>query len=282
MYIKKDVADQIWKYGAQPAAAQQSTEVDPYQGKTITLAANQIIDTSVVNPPMNAPRAMAFAPDGTFYVADSRNNRILHFDASGALINQWGTPSGNNANNPNPDAPASTFNEPWGVAVGLDGSVYVADTWNYRIQKFSANGQFIKMWSTFGTANPKDTFYGPRGLAVDAQGRVYVVDTGNKRVVIFDADGNYLTEFGSAGLDSGQFDEPVGIAIDSTGILYITDTWNQRIQTFTPSQSSAGLQFTPLKQWDVVGWNGNRWIINRSSQWIITVMFLSPILKTIG
>ncbi len=255
MYIKKEVAAQIWKYGAQPVA-QQSTVVDPYQGKTITLAANQIIDTNIVNPPLNAPRSLAFASDGTFYVADSRNDRILHFDASGTLINQWGTPSGNNANNPNPSAPPSTFNEPWGVAVGQDGSVYVADTWNYRIQKFSASGQFIKMWSTFGQATPQDTFYGPRGLAVDAQGRLYVVDTGNKRIVIFDADGNYITEFGSAGLDPGQFDEPVGIAIDSTGSLYITDTWNQRIQSFTSSLNANSLQFTPLKQWDVVGWNG--------------------------
>jgi DNA-binding beta-propeller fold protein YncE len=81
-----------------------------------------------------------------------------------------------------------------------------------------------------------------------------VVDTGNKRIVVFDADGNYVTQFGTAGLDPGQFDEPVDIAIDSQGVIYITDTWNQRIQSFTASAD--GLTFTPLKQWDVVGWNG--------------------------
>lgn len=255
MYIKKDVAEQIWKYGAQPTV-QQSIEVDPYQGKTTTLVANLIINTAINNIPMNSPRSLAFAPDGTFYVADSRNNRILHFEAGGNLINEWGASSGNDTNNPNPTAPPSTFNEPWGVAVGQGGAVYVADTWNYRIQKFSASGQFIKMWSSFGQTNPQETFYGPRGLAVDSQGRLYVVDTGNKRIVVFDPDGNYLTQFGSAGLDPGQFDEPVGIAIDSNDILYIADTWNQRIQTFVPSTTGGDLQFTPLKQWDVVGWNG--------------------------
>jgi predicted membrane-bound mannosyltransferase/sugar lactone lactonase YvrE len=255
MYIKKDVAEQIWKYGA-PPSIQQPAEVDPYQGKTITLAADQVIAPAELNPPLNAPRSMAFAPDGSFYVADSRNHRILHFDASGALLNQFGSPSGNDVSNPNPAAPPATFNEPWGVAVGLDGSVYVADTWNYRIQKFSPSGQFIKMWSTYGPADQQGTFYGPRGIAVDPQGHVYVVDTGNKRIVVFDADGNYITEFGSAGLDPGLFDEPVGIAIDAQGVLYITDTWNQRIQTFTTSQGANGLQVTPLKQWDVVGWNG--------------------------
>jgi sugar lactone lactonase YvrE len=55
-------------------------------------------------------------------------------------------------------------------------------------------------------------------------------------------------------LDPGQFDEPVGITIDANGIVYIADTWNQRVQSFT--QSADGLSFTPLKQWDVVGWAG--------------------------
>ncbi|HNO83992.1 MAG TPA: 6-bladed beta-propeller, partial [Anaerolineales bacterium] len=98
--------------------------------------------------------------------------------------------------------------------------------------------------------------YGPRGLAVDAQGRVYVTDTGNKRVVVFDADGNFITQFGSAGLDAGQFDEPVGITVDKNGTVYVVDTWNQRIQTFTAVETAGALTFLPAKQWDVYGWFG--------------------------
>ncbi|HEY9152340.1 MAG TPA: 6-bladed beta-propeller, partial [Anaerolineales bacterium] len=252
MYIRKDVAEQTWKYGVTPS--QQAAQVDPYQGKTVTLNASAIIDSTKLSTPMNAPRALAIAPDGSIYVADSRNNRILHFDPSGNLINQWGTSSGNDPSHPNPTAPASTFNEPWGVAVGLDGSVYVTDTWNNRIQKFMASGQFIKMWSTATPGNQADVFYGPRGLAMDSKGHLYVADTGNKRIVVFDANGNYLAQFGSAGLDPGQFDEPVGVTVDANGNVYVTDTWNQRVQTF--SQSPDGLTFTPLKQWDVAGWYG--------------------------
>jgi predicted membrane-bound mannosyltransferase/DNA-binding beta-propeller fold protein YncE len=253
MYIKKDVAQQIWKYGVAPSA-QPAAAVDPYQGKTITLAADPIISAAAVTPPMNAPRAIAFAPDGSFYVADSRNHRILHFDGTGQLVQQWGAPSGNSLNNPNPSAAPGTFNEPWGVAVGPDGAVLVTDTWNYRVQKFTSDGQFLKMWSSFGTGAQQETFYGPRGIAVDGSGHVYVVDTGNKRIVVFDENGAYITQFGSAGLDPGKFDEPVGIAIDAGGIIYVTDTWNQRVQSFTPSPD--GLAFTPLRQWDVAGWSG--------------------------
>ncbi|MGA7194186.1 MAG: flippase activity-associated protein Agl23 [Anaerolineales bacterium] len=250
MYIRKDVAEQIWKYGVAPI--QQAAQVDPYQGKTITLNANEIIDSTKLSVPMNAPRALAVASDGSIYVADSRNNHILHFDPSGTLINQWGTSSGNDPSHPNPAAPPSTFNEPWGVAVGPDGSVYVTDTWNNRIEKFSASGQFIKIWNT--VSSPTDVFYGPRGITVDAKGHVYIADTGNKRIVVFDSDGNFLAQFGSAGLDPGQFDEPVGVTLDANGNVYVTDTWNQRVQTF--SQSPDGLTFTPLKQWDVAGWYG--------------------------
>jgi uncharacterized protein (TIGR03663 family) len=253
MYIKKDVARQVWKYGVSPVE-EVGSEIDPYEGKIISLSADPIIPASVVTPPMNAPRAMAFAPNGSFYIADSRNNRILHFDPDGGLINQWGTSSGNASNNPSPSGPEGTFNEPWGVAVGSDGSVYVSDTWNYRIQKFTSTGRFLTMWSTFGSGATQETFYGPRGLAVDAQDRVFVMDTGNKRVVVFNEDGTYLTQFGGAGLDPGQFDEPVGIAIDTTGVIYIVDTWNQRIQAFTPSED--GMTFTPLRQWDVSAWYG--------------------------
>ena len=151
-------------------------------------------------------------------------------------------------------APGGTFYEPWGVAVGPDGSVYVTDTWNHRVEKFTADGQFITMWGYFGQAEQPEAFWGPRGIAVDSQGRVFVVDTGNKRVVIFGPNGEPVTSFGSSGFDPGQFDEPVGIAFTSDGLVVITDTWNQRIQVFQPD--AGGTSFTPIRQWDVSAWYG--------------------------
>ena len=198
------------------------------------------------------PRAMmAFAPDGTMYVADSRNNRIQHLARmADKLIDQWGT----FADVSKGAAPGGTFYEPWGVAVGPDGSVYVADTWNNRIQKFTADGKFVSMWGYFGQAEKPEAFWGPRGLAFDSQGRLYVTDTGNKRVVVFDANGNAITQFGSGGADPGQFDEPVGIAIDRDGKVYIADTWNQRVQVMAPD--ATGKTFTPVTSWAINGWFG--------------------------
>jgi predicted membrane-bound mannosyltransferase/sugar lactone lactonase YvrE len=255
LYIRKDVVSQIWNYGTTPA---ETVDIkDPTEGKAISLDADLIIGADQAEPVMlNAPRSLAFAPDGTFYVADSRDNRIVHLDASGKMLGTWGTgtPDCPYASAPAVNPAIGTFCEPWGVAVGPDGSVYVSDTWNHRIQKFTPDGQPITAWGQYGQADQPDGFWGPRGIAVDAEGNVYVADTGNKRIVVFDAQGTYKTEFGSAGLDPGQFDEPVGIAIDSDGLVYVTDTWNQRVQVFEPNEDKT--LFTPTRQWDVFGWYG--------------------------
>jgi DNA-binding beta-propeller fold protein YncE len=219
------------------------------------LAAEQIFSGERYPRGLNAPRSIAHGNNADFYIADSRNHRILHIASDGSLLHEWGTFGDAVTGN----APIGTFNEPWGVAVGPDGSVYVTDTWNHRVQKFTSDGQPLLMWGQYGqpaAGNPASlsSFWGPRGIAVDANGNVLVADTGNKRIVVFDKDGNYLTEFGSAGFDPGQFDEPVGIAIAPNGTVYVTDTWNQRVQAFTPSQD--GKFYFPTLQWDINGWFG--------------------------
>ena len=251
MYIRKDVVSMIWEYGAAPVTLEPT--IDPYEANTIRLEADLVVYGNEQFT-LNSPRDLAFAPDGTFYVADSRNHRILHLDQDGKLIHSWGEFAASDFNNNSP-APEGSFNEPWGVAVGPDGSVYVADTWNSRIQKFTSDGQFVTMWGTFGAAESRYHFWGPRGVAVDEQGRVFVTDTGNKRVVIFDSNGNDLAAFGGAGLGVGQFDEPVGIEVDDRGRVYIADTWNKRIQIMLPDGDS--LTYPTHITWDVDAWYGD-------------------------
>jgi len=238
MYIRKDVASQIWQYGATTGSA--TIGVDPYAEGTIELAPLQTI--SEVG--LNNPKGIAMAPDGTIFVADTGNHRIVHLSSEGVTLGQWGSEG----------AEQGQFNQPWDVAVDQDGNVYVADTWNHRIQKFTGTGSFITAWGFYGLAESPDAYYGPRGITIDSQGNVLLTDTGNKRVVVFSPDGEFIEEFGSVGYQLGEFDEPVGIESSPVNnTIFVADTWNQRIQTFEYIQDFG---YAPSNSWDIDGWYG--------------------------
>ena len=248
MFIRKDVAAKIWEFGISPEP--EAPRVDPYEGGLVDLQPELVISIGG-ELPFNAPRDIATAPDGTLFVADSRNHRIVHLDTQGLFLNAWG----GYGNVLDGEIQGGLFNEPWGVAVGPDGQVYVADTWNHRIQVFTQEGEFLWMWNTFDVLGTVDGFWGPRGIAVDKDNRVFVTDTGKQRVVIFDSQGNYLTQFGGVGLEAGKLDEPVGIDIAEDGRVYIADTWNYRVQVFAPDAS--GMQYQSVNMWDVDAWSSD-------------------------
>ena len=245
LYIRKDIAARVWNYGS-PDVEFVDILADPYEGKELTLSADISLDQlNLLNP-----RNVEVAPDGTLYVLDTGNHRVLHLSTEGEIFNSWGefgtTESGGGA--------GGTFNEPWGITIGPDGNIFIADTWNHRIQKFTPDGAFLTSWGKFGQRETPDSFWGPRDVAIDDHGHVYVSDTGNKRIVVFDIDGQFLAEFGDTGLGDGQFDEPSGLALDAEGNLYVADTWNQRIQVFSPDANGIAQYF--LLKWDLEGWYG--------------------------
>ncbi|OGO32167.1 MAG: hypothetical protein A2Z16_02270 [Chloroflexi bacterium RBG_16_54_18] len=250
LYVRKDVAAQLWNYGVAPSEIDLGPQ-DPFtEEKNLELDADRIIGINGTEPgQFQRQRDLALGPDGSLYVADSENHRIQHLSPDGEVLQVWGQ-FGDITQG---QAPAGSFNQPWGIAVAPDGSVYVTDTWNHRLQKFTPDGEFISMWGYFGQAETPQAFWGPRDVAVDSNGRVFITDTGNKRVVVFDGQGNFLTEFGTTGSNLGEFDEPVGIAIDQAGRVFVADTWNQRIQVFTETSPNA---FTPSSSWDLVAWFG--------------------------
>jgi predicted membrane-bound mannosyltransferase/DNA-binding beta-propeller fold protein YncE len=250
LYVRKDVAAQVWNYGVSPTFTEELI-ADPYENKDITLPAELTIGSNGSAPgEFNKPRDIAFSPDGTFYITDTGNHRIQHLNVSGELLHIWGS----FADRSQGDSPPGSFYDPWGIAVDDDGFVYVADTWNHRVQKFSPEGQYITQWGYFGQGESGEAFWGPRDIVYFPEGYLLITDTGNKRVAVFDTNGNFISEFGSAGLLEGQFDEPVGLAMDSEGRIFVADTWNQRVQVFLPDFTN--MLFTFVREWEIVGWYG--------------------------
>jgi len=245
LYVRKDIAAKVWNLGV-PGQDISELTADPYEGKEKTLTAERTVEQLSLSDPRN----VAAAGDGSIYLADTGNNRVIHLSPEGDVLHTWGVSSGSEGES----SGTIRFNEPWGIAVGPGGSVYVADTWNHRIQKFTAEGDFLLSWGQFGQQETPDTFWGPRDVAVDTDGHVYVSDTGNKRIAIFDENGEFLKEFGGAGLGEGQLDEPVGLALDENGNLYVADTWNQRVQVF--EEDGNGIASVYKREWEIDGWYG--------------------------
>ena len=135
-------------------------------------------------------------------------------------------------------APVGQFNYPEGVAVAPDGSVYVVDSDNCRIQRFSATGTFLNAWGSCGSEEGK--FSRPYGVAVASDGTVYVADTYNHRIQRFSATGAFLGKWGSEGSGDGQFVGPYGVAVAPDGTVYVADTYNHRIQRFSATGTFLG------------------------------------------
>ncbi len=111
------------------------------------------------------------------------------------------------------------FNRPFDVLVAPNGDIFVVDghgsDGNNRVQKFSKDGKFIKMWGKTGTGPGE--FLDPHALAMDSQGRLFVGDRKNNRVQIFDQDGNHIASW-------TQFGRPSGLYIDDNDILSSADS----------------------------------------------------------
>jgi len=178
----------------------------------------------------NQPYGVAVDTNGNIYVADTYNNRIQTFTSSGVYIMLWGSSS------PNSGSGEGQFSQPYGVAVDANLYVYVADTGNNRIQKFTSSGVYSTQWGFYAPSegNGNGEFYNPEGVAVDNNGNIYVSDTYNSRIQKFTSAGAYLTQWGGLGNGNGQFDLPAGVTADNNGNVYVTDIYNNRIQKFKP------------------------------------------------
>jgi tripartite motif-containing protein 71 len=163
----------------------------------------------------NEPMDIAY---GSFrvFVTDTLNNRVQKFYTDGDYA---GVIDG-------------SFNQPEGIDV--NSFLWIADTGNNCVKKYSLTGSFIASVGSFGSGQGQ--FNHPSDI-LEYNGYIYIVDQGNSRIQKFNRDSlTYVTEWGSPGNGPGQFNNPSQITVyyDTTGYyLYVTDTGNNRIQRFT-------------------------------------------------
>jgi len=209
------------------------------------------------------PYDIAVDSYGNVYVTDYMG--ITKFDQDGKFSITFGFTGGTG-----PGIAAHSFVD---SSVDYSGtpatSIYIANSPNHCIQKFSSDGTLLKEWGKYG--NLAGQFKFPYDVAVDSIGNVYVADANNSRIQKFDPEGIFLaywpttrpsgididsadnvyaiswlncsiekftsegvllTQWGNCGAEEGQFTSPFRINVSPEGEIYVSDTGNNRIQVF--------------------------------------------------
>jgi outer membrane protein assembly factor BamB len=177
--------------------------------------------------PLQKTSSVRIAPDGNVWVADGGHSQFQIFSPDGTFIEAWGTPGSGDGQFDfvRPDSDGDSFGA---VAFAPDGSFYVADMGNRRIQHFTADRTFLHAWGSFGAEDGQ--FISPIDIAVDAQGNVFVDDDKREDIQKFAADGTFLLSFGGSGHGPGQLEFQGWMTIDGDGNVWVADSANGRIQ----------------------------------------------------
>lgn len=199
---------------------------------------------------MKKPINITVEADGTKYVTDTDRNQILVFDANDRFVRAYGTPdqfkpidvlvvddklyvsdlynhqiqvldkaSGNTLFSfGKAGSGEQELFQPTNLALGPDRTLYVSDSGNFRIQKYSLDGKFIRSYGSIGDA--VGHFARPKGIALDREGRIYIVDAAFENVQILNNDGTPLMFFGQPGDGRGNINLPTAIVVDYDNIEY--------------------------------------------------------------
>jgi len=190
------------------------------------------------DPELNYPSDVFIDSKGQLYIADQENNRIVLFDSkTKSLI----TVAGGNGRG----SSAKQLKSPSAVFIHeKTGNIYVADTYNQRIQKWEPGSKKgITVAGGNGLGSHHNQLKNPSGIFVDEDENIFIADAGNDRIQLWKKDADFgITVAGGNGRGNrnDQLKDPKGVFVNTAGDIYVADFCNHRIQVW-PKESEYGI-----------------------------------------
>jgi DNA-binding beta-propeller fold protein YncE len=182
--------------------------------------------------PLRMPTDVAVAADGTIFVADGVNDRVVRFSAQGVYRGPLET--GQVALHNPLGLTVDGKNQLWIVQGGRNEIIVTASTGRLRAR--------VKLPAVAG--DPVD----PTDVAVDANGTAtFIVDNDHHRILVRDNASGTFSAFGESGTALGQMQWPFMIALDTDGNAYVTEAIGARVQRLNAQR----LWLPPIGRWGV-------------------------------
>jgi streptogramin lyase len=200
---------------------------------------------------LSGPRGVAADSSGNVWVADTGNNRVVEFNEKGEFVKTFGTnvnktkveagateaeknlctaASGNVCQAATAGSLEGQLKSPKGIALTAGGNVWVVDTGNNRVEKFTPSGGLLNRVSGEGSEPGK--LKEPSAITVAPDGSIWVVDTGNRRIEQWNSSAAFVRAVGKEGTGDGEFRLPTGIEADSTGAIWVSEVRGGKVQEF--------------------------------------------------
>ena len=216
---------------------------EPYTFTTFAGAAKQSgsVDGNDVSARFYFPRGVGMDASGNIYVADSINNTIRLITPTGMVTTLAGkTPA--LAGSADGIGGAARFDNPYGITLDGNGTVFVADTYNFIIRKITSGAAVTTLagspqrYGLIDGVGAAARFWDPYGIAVDKAGNVYVADSSNNAIRKVTPSGEVTSYFANP-----PFSLPSGVAVDAVGNIYVADQGNHMIRRIMPAGSETTL-----------------------------------------